>query len=301
MIKEFALDPKVICRFQQARYFLDQFGVPYGRMISRFPSAWTKQVYQSIKRLPDIEKLKIVELLNQAQRKMVRSGRPYDPTLGWLQNAEKQHLAKPFQAIISTENPNSSLQVLLAEEVTQNTQLWRVPTKAEVPRNARSVTAAIQPLISAANKILLVDPHFDPSQQRFRAVLEHLARCAVNNSSCSPTIEYHVRSDFRGAPTFEHFKSQSLEKLPRLLPQNLEVRFVRWAERLHGLQFHERYILTEFGGVKVDPGLDEGPEGHTFLLELDEYESIWARYSRNVSPTTYEFEGEFIVTGELAL
>jgi hypothetical protein len=298
MIKEFALDPKVISHFQQARYFLDQFGIPYGRMISRFPSAWRKHVYESIKGLPDIERLKIVELLNNASRKMMRNARSYDPTLGWLQNAEKQHSTKPFQAIISTENPNNSGQVLLAEQVTQETALWSVPTKVEIPRNANSIAATIEPLISAANQILFVDPHFDPSQQRFRLVLQSLVRCAVRNHSDCLTVEYHVRGDYHDAPTFEHFKSKCLEKLPRLLPRGISVTFVRWIEKLHGLQFHERYILTELGGVKVDPGLDEGPEGHSFLLELDEYGSVWARYRRNVSPSTYECEGEFIVVGD---
>ncbi len=297
MIKEFALDPKVISGWQEARYFLDQFGVPYGRMISRFPNGWVREVYQLIKALPDSERGRIEEKLNDVKRKMVSCHRPYNPTLDWLRNAEEQHSARPFQAIIAKANPGNSSYILLAEEVSNASPLWCVPTKVEVPRKASSLVSAIEPLLFPAKKILLVDPHFDPGLPRFCRVLEQLVKTVFNQSLGSPTIEYHARSDYSDAPAFEDFEIECQKNLPLLLPSGFEVTFIRWAVRRPGIQFHERYILTDLGGVKVDPGLDEGPEGHMCLLELDAYDNIWARFQRNVSPTTYELEGKVVVVG----
>jgi hypothetical protein len=41
-----------------------------------------------------------------------------------------------------------------------------------------------------------------------------------------------------------------------------------WMERRGGPQFHERLIVTDLGGVVVDPGIDDGPEGETYVLRL---------------------------------
>ncbi len=41
-----------------------------------------------------------------------------------------------------------------------------------------------------------------------------------------------------------------------------------WKERPGGPQFHERLIVTDLGGVAVDPGIDDGEVGETYVLRL---------------------------------
>jgi hypothetical protein len=41
-----------------------------------------------------------------------------------------------------------------------------------------------------------------------------------------------------------------------------------WRQREGGIQFHKRLILTDVGGVLLDPGIDEGKPGETYYIKL---------------------------------
>ena len=44
---------------------------------------------------------------------------------------------------------------------------------------------------------------------------------------------------------------------------------------------HDRYLITDIGGVDFSTGLDEGSEGKTqkiSLLRLNTYETVWKDY-----------------------
>lgn len=60
---------------------------------------------------------------------------------------------------------------------------------------------------------------------------------------------------------------------------------------------HARYILTEFGGIRYDYGLDKG-EGQTTDVSLigpDAYKQRWQDYQLETS--TYHLHDHFSVTG----
>ena len=77
---------------------------------------------------------------------------------------------------------------------------------------------------------------------------------------------------------FEFFKDTCLEKLPNIIPSGYCIKLKRWIERPGGEKFHQRFILTDIGGVEVDPGLDDGNEGESFnvmLLKRKMFEKHW--------------------------
>ena len=51
-----------------------------------------------------------------------------------------------------------------------------------------------------------------------------------------------------------------------------------------GEQLHNRYILSDLGGVSFGYGLDEGDEGETddiTLMDKDQHQHRWFQYSEN--------------------
>jgi hypothetical protein len=64
------------------------------------------------------------------------------------------------------------------------------------------------------------------------------------------------------------FSANCRANLVKALPRGLRLAAMLWRERNGGLQFHERLIVTDIGGVVVDPGKDEGPDGETYTLRL---------------------------------
>lgn len=101
MFYEFAIDPTILKSWDNCRYIKDHFGVPKGRMISRFPSAWFKIVIQGSHELPDMEKKKIIAALEKIKQRSFSAFRNWDNGKDWNKNVIEQHQLNPFYGIIS--------------------------------------------------------------------------------------------------------------------------------------------------------------------------------------------------------
>ena len=83
-------------------------------------------------------------------------------------------------------------------------------------------------------------------------------------------LVYHTA---RSAP-IDYFREMCQKHIPGLLPKGLRLRFHRW----NGGELHNRYVLTERGGVMFGTGLDEGdspPEDVVSLLDDETYRDCW--------------------------
>lgn len=282
MLHEYALDPSVLYNFDKVRYFLEKFGVHHGRLISRFPRKWKKMVYEACASCGDTELKNIEVCLINADLKLMKTGRLYDDSLAWLINAEKQHSAKPFHAIISNGNPRNIREVLIADTVSEeSTPLLRVKREDCVSRSAEALTRMVQPLLQISTEVLFVDPHFDPTKERFRNPLSHFLT-ALNGNERVRRIEYHLGDDLGET----YFKAECIKHISRILPKDRAITFVRWKqfETNPGDQLHPRYVLTDMGGIRIDVGLDEGEEGETTdisLLDWPLYQQRWKDYGES--------------------
>lgn len=292
MLYEFALDPGVLNNFQTIRYFLEKFGIHHGRLISRFPAKWKKLVYECCASCGDIERKKIEESLVAVDAKLVNSNRSFDGNLPWLNNAENQHNIKPFHAIISSSNPRNVSVILIADNLTETNTLWNVPREKVVSRKAKDLAKYVQPLLQIASEVLFVDPHFDPSEPRYRNILSHFVQSI--NINMTRRIEYHLGNKIRK----DHFQDTCSKYIPDILPKGLEVKFIRW-ERIEGCDaLHPRYILTDKGGVRIERGLDEGRDGEftdVSLLDWNVYAQRWKEYQ--LATSTFKHVDEIKVTG----
>ena len=175
MLHEFALDPGVLTRWQSFRYLIENFGVPCGRMISRFPRKWQRMVIEACRQDPccmEIERKRIEEKLTQVRDRILRSNRRYDSAIPWLENAEGQQNLKPFHAIISSSNPRAVPEVLIADELEETTPLWHVKREVPVPRKAEVMAQELRPLLQACAEVLFIDPHFNPEMSRYCSTFE---------------------------------------------------------------------------------------------------------------------------------
>jgi hypothetical protein len=79
----------------------------------------------------------------------------------------------------------------------------------------------------------------------------------------------------------------------------MTLRIVRLEQRPQGEQLHNRYILTDVGGVLFGAGLDEGDDGITddvHLLDRAQYEQRWQQYASD-SPAFDRPESPIEVSG----
>jgi hypothetical protein len=302
MIYEYALEPALLSNWKDFRYFTEKFGVPNGRLISRYPGRWKRMVYECLVHCGEIERKRIEEgLLRLDDRLMKRSG-SWNQQLDWISNAEEEHAQRPFHAIVAASNPRNHEFVLEADGLSEVNPLWRLPNLPPVRRVAADMALRVAPLLHFSRRILFVDPHFRPNEIRWRRPLQAFLEVATNNRRPGDIlrVEIHVKDDLETGL----FTAYSQRSLPEIIPSGVRVRIVQWHERERGEKLHNRFILTDLGGVSFGVGLDDsdGEDGQTddiLLLNEETYNLRFAQYAG--SPPAFDPVGEVIIEGRRKL
>ena len=139
---------------------------------------------------------------------------------------------------------------------------------------------AVSALLSNCSEAIFVDPHFNPDKLKYRRPFEHFFQALLHNrkGTLPRRVEVHA-SDKLGS---SFFNDGCHEKMPRIIPLGLKVIFKQWQERPGGEKLHNRYILTDIGGVDFGTGLDEGDAGQTDdikLLGKERFKIRWQQYA----------------------
>ena len=149
------------------------------------------------------------------------------------------------------------------------------------------MVCVVRDMLRMARDIVFVDPYFSCSPER--NYVEVLAACL---QACIdqriPAGRPRIRvltvddSDDDSKCTHEFFTNQCRDRLPSRLPIGHQVEISRVKARTNGEQLHNRYILTELGGVSFGAGLDEKPGAafdDVFLLTRRQHEKRWGQYA----------------------
>jgi hypothetical protein len=94
------------------------------------------------------------------------------------------------------------------------------------------------------------------------------------------------------------FVQHCRNNLAAALPKDVHLDAMLWKERDGGLQFHQRLIVTDLGGLVIDPGIDDGPAGEGYDLHLLSKQEIPSYFDRFVPVTSpYILVDQVRVTG----
>jgi len=282
MIHEFALDPSLLNNWDRFRYLTGKFGISEGRLIARYPKHWKRMVYAALNNIGEVERKRIVEWLMRIDDKMQTRVHEWNNNVDWLRNAQDEHCRQPFHAILAQENPSAHSCVLTYDELDDSTPRWTIQREKVVTREAQQLATEVSPLLRNAKTIIFIDPHFEPWKHRLTKTLKaFLEVCLIGRISSKPArVEFHTKSK----PEQNNFAEECQRHLPQKIPIGISVKIVRWQERTGGEGLHNRYILTERGGIRLAWGLDEGGSAQTddlSLLESDVYTIRWHQYCGN--------------------
>jgi len=216
----------------------------------------------------------IFELLTD--RRIRREDCDYDGTLSWLENAESENERRAFHAILAQNNPRRHKKVLTNDNLNAN-QLWNVQKQVYCQRRAQDMANSVEAILSNCSEIHFIDRHFGPEMLRWRRPLEAFLQVISTNRIYRPSIGKIVvhTSDIRD---FASFRQDCEDHLKKRVPKGTCLTLQRWKDKPDGEKMHDRYILSDIGGVKVDPGIDDSYRGGNFvamLLERHLYEKYW--------------------------
>jgi hypothetical protein len=299
MIYEYALDPEIVvewCKNEYAwRFYKRAFSLSQGRLVSRYPDNWVKKVWDSFDGDITMDKKRLEVLLASLKKNMVkRKNRPGDPTgENWFENVLHENTQYSFHAIMSNKNKSEKCSEVLADSDLNkaNVEKWDIPNGITVKRNAKDMASAVEMMLSRCQWVKFIDPYISPGNYNYRASFKAFLKILSNERPCGPllSIEIHTKKIISDSMT------KDLKKFQTVIPRNLKITLFQWNNRKDGQgpRLHNRFILTDTGGVTFLHGLrigvEEGEEDCINRLDFNQYDKLRKHYS---STTTAFDRGE---------
>jgi hypothetical protein len=309
MVFEFAIEPELVATCGEPhnyRYFYEKFGIGQPRMMAEYPKLqnWRRRVLQAAVGKGDMELQRVTAMVAMLSETMIsRKTAGYDGNIEWLKNAEQEDSVSPFHAILALSNPRKHPSVLNAQVLgVSNDSKWHINKQLpDVPRKAPDIAEAVRPLLHNCHIAIFIDPYFmvgDDWQKWQRPFGKFMQELPMERYGLTQLrVEFHSSVDMKNAPSAEFFKQRCMEKLAEHIPDGLSIRFKRWKQKPGGKKLHDRFLITDIGGVDFSTGLDEGREGETqkiSLLEQNAFKTTWEDYMSDV-PAFNLAEDEFTI------
>ena len=153
---------------------------------------------------------------------------------------------------------------------------------------------AIEVFIQQADRIAFIDPHFGPENPRHRIPFEEfLSRLRDRPDGKMPNaVEVHCA--YKSQLSF--FQSLCNSKLAGMIPKGLRMQVCRWSKE----DLHNRFVLTDVGGVAFLEGLDQytgdgRKEDVVVLLDRDVSQQLIDNYT--IGKTNFKLIDECEVLG----
>jgi hypothetical protein len=286
MIHVFAVDPSIFeSRPELTSFVRAGLQLHRGRAIARFPTNWSAEVSKRIASLAPMQRKRLMTWL-ESVKTFSDCERPHNREHSWLVNAMSQQADAftSFRAILSKESV-ADARVLNVCELEDEDEYWSVDSQAVIPRTNREIADACKFFILHANKIMLVEPYFDPGDEFKRRTLAAVLKALPNRTGSKPEIQLHTYKN----PKFNiNFDKDFKAEIPSCIPQGFSITGFLWEKVEGGDKFHRRYVLTDIGGLYFEGGIDSGHPGETTDVALMEPNLIRDR-KKDYHPTSSNF------------
>ncbi len=286
MLKDFAIDPEALTSWDSCRAVLDRFVMGSGAMISEYPKRWRRLVYESAERqCRDMELKRIAERLNSLNRcLLIPSHRVYpEGDQSWIHKTLEAHQRYPFGGVICADDDHASVEssVISAADVTATHPLFHGLGQAHVTRDPREMAEKVKLLLTDATHVKFVDTHYRPGRSAgFDEPIRLMLNLVPHDGVKRVRIELHTESSDRRPP--DDLIEEGFAEIVRRSIENADVSVVFYDQGL----LHNRFLLTDKGGVIWGTGLDE--QGNSdrktesddlFLLNDDMYQLHWNKWN----------------------
>lgn len=288
MIFEFAISPTLCTNYKDMQLFLQTFGRSEGRLFSDIPrKKWMRLVRLEIKNSKNgqVMKKRLVAAVERLSRKALYR-RNYVPAAGgtpWIDHAIAAHKDRPFKAILTDCYNGNEECILSCEQDFTDDSRWTIPLDLEVKRTAAEMTQAIRSMLDCAREVVLIDRNFNPDKYRWRQFLIKLTEF-LSERTFSPSIgkiDFHLGDDI----SVNQLQILCSNHIVAAISTGMKLNFFVWPRD----ELHDRYVLTDVGGIRFGIGLDvwdgSGPKKVEISRVSEETRLRWWVQCKNKTAT----------------
>ena len=290
--KEYAIEPSLFSNFNLGSEILGGIGIEHGRIVGAVPRRWARRVIECVRATNrGGDQLRLVERLNGLKAAIVPRECEYDGQRLWIDQVLECHARRPFDGILA-DGRHARPEVTDATPGLVGESCWDCERRLEIPRVAANLANALVPVLGRAKDVIVVDAYFNPSvalaRSKWLRPIESIASKLRADGQLA-RFEVHALSSRHAPWQGGLFSQHCRSNLAAALPEGLSIDAMLWKERAGGVQFHERLIVTDLGGVAIDPGIDDGEVGETYVIRLlGKEESV--NYLNKYAPATSPYD-----------
>jgi len=314
VIFDFALEPELVASWHDRRVaypFLSQIGPGQRRVACAFPSAsWRNLVMDAVRaKFPEpmysesqTARRNVDALLRHLHETGTRRNGRIGEGESWLIAAIREHGYFPFGGIVVRTSATREPYLVVADRVGEEDFPAWTPPAPPVARRPGDLANALAPILRCAAQLRFVDPHFDAGVDAFLEPMRAYLLAAQNRRSVGELqIQIHFAVSREDVGQLARIRSQRVtedeaatirldaceRRLKPILRPGVTLLVFAWGEGPRGQKMHNRYVLTEVGGIAVQHGLDRSAAPETddlTVLSKEQYEERWAEYSAAGAP-----------------
>lgn len=310
MLREYALDPNVLTNWKDFRYFIEKFGISEGRLISKYPKKWKYFVYLSLAKNAKYPKSAEIEInlkeeIDKIDPNIIAPARKnyfWDHKTSWLISAVEEHKRKAFHAIISNERHEECSELLVADFLNEKHKLWKSQRELCIPRDKKELAKALSLFLQVSQDIVFIDQYFRPGKDEFISTFKYYLKNLFVFEYKRTRINVKIFTSYINEIDHKWFYKACDEHFSYIIPKGLSMKICRVifsGEDVESDDMHNRYILSERGGVRFAWGLDSGkPNKNDDISFLDEdvYQKRWSQYCGK--RLGYDIFDEHVISGK---
>ncbi len=264
MFYEYAIDPEILSNYEECKQFFLSFQSRPQHLISDAPRNWARQALNHINTIPHEQclparKKALKGLLAVLVKDNLTKNRPVNrENQNWLDCVVEEHQRFPFSALFGTDALQDPVPCYsFSDLVFDSPDCWS-NEQQHVERVADEMVSHIRPLLYISKTIQLVDPHIrfiEPGWGRYKGIIKELLENlhTYNFGRGINVLEIHTSDKYGNMSQELHDKAYGW------LNAGVCIKVFHWPEK----EVHDRFVLTDVGGINFGHGLDEFAEGRS--------------------------------------
>lgn len=312
MLSVYAIDPQCVSDFEKLRYIADSCSAQQGRLISDIPNRrWTSQVSKSVARSKStfLHGKRIEDALDRVRRSGLIPPLSMDKQRDeWAECVRIEHQIHPFRAIVSQMQSDGVNCTVHIDDLSNDNEFWAVNENEKIDRTADGITNCIKPLVERSRRIAIIDPYFRPALPECRDALKAILSITPLQHGSFESIDCHVAvdSDCEKKKTQNpdyikrwgnNFFDDCRDRLPNVVPHGAKLKVNLWSKRHNDREFHDRYLLTDLGGISFGNSFTIAPGTKMSAKRIPLAERDEVLQDVNQPSTVYCHEGSIEIEG----
>lgn len=299
MLYEYALDPELVVDVAEDRkdfrLLLRGFEAGEPRVISDFPSfkVFKKRIEScaQARGLKGTAETRLDELLSFIKLSpKVRRDHEYskdDPD--WTGKITLESARVAFDTVLVKDKATLDLmpRIDIDDCYTGDCEHWDRVSRIELQRDAAAIAQAFGNMLRLATHVCIIDPYIGTRADKWNPFIAMLEAAVAGRVSSNLDVTVYFKPSAK-VTTAAEMKKQFERENAKNLSAISKLQFLGIEQKTGHQRFHNRYILTDIGGVFMGDGLEEGTGNETddvSILSREQYAQRWRQYTK---PGTFQ-------------